>query len=84
MLKKNQFSEGLINSVVNKYLDKVHASTPFPVDSKPPDGLCVLYFKIPYLIVSNFAQRKIRTIWLNGIVKISISNWYFLHLKLKT
>ena len=61
MLKKNQFPEGLINSVVNKYLDKVHASTPFPVDSKPPDGLCVLYFKIPYLVLSNFAQRKIRS-----------------------
>ena len=58
---KKQFPEGLINSVVNKYLDKVHASTPFPVDSKPPDGLCVLYFKTPYLVLSNFAQRKIRT-----------------------
>ena len=46
---------------MNKYLDKVHASTAFPVDSKPPDGLCVLYFKIPYLVLSNFAQRKIRT-----------------------
>ena len=44
MLKKNQFPEGLINSVVNKHLDKVHESTSFPVDSKPPDGLCILLF----------------------------------------
>ena len=40
---------------------KQNYNTPFPVDSKPPDGLCVLYFKLPYLVLSNFAQRKIRT-----------------------
>jgi len=53
MLKKNQFTEGLINNVVNKYRDKVNASTVVPLDSKPPDGLFKLYFKLPYPLLSN-------------------------------
>ena len=47
---------------MNKYLDKVSASTALLVDYKPPDGLCTLYFEHPYLVLSNFVQRTIRTI----------------------
>ena len=42
---------------MNKYRNKVNASTAFPVDSKPTDSLCTLYFKLPYLVLSNFAKR---------------------------
>ena len=60
IFNKNQFPEGLINKVVNKYLN-VTKSTALPVDFKPPDGLCILYFKLPYLILSNFTKRKLHT-----------------------
>ena len=60
--KKNQFPEGLINKVLNGYLDKFNKSTALPVDSKPPDGLCTLYFKIPHLTLSNFTKRKLHTL----------------------
>ena len=60
MLKKSQFPEGLLNKVVNRHLDKVNVSNAPPVESKPPDALCTLYFKLPYLVLSTFAQRKIR------------------------
>ena len=61
-LKKNQFPKGLINKVVNRYLDKGNVSNASPVESKPPDALCTLYFKLPYLVLSNFAHCKMRTI----------------------
>ena len=68
-LKKNQFLEGLINKVVNRYLDKVNASTALPVNSKPPEGLCTLYFQLPYLALSNFVQRTLpfKTCWHDSI-----------------
>ena len=52
IFKKNQFPEGLINKVLNRYHNKVNKSTALPVDSRSPDGLCTLYFKLPYLTLS--------------------------------
>ena len=46
---------------MNRYFDKVNASNALPVDFKPTDSLCTLYFKFPYLVLSNFAHLKIRT-----------------------
>ena len=62
IFKKNQFPEGLFNKVLNRYLNKVDKSTALSVDSKPPDGLCILYFKLPYLTFSNFTKRKLHTL----------------------
>ena len=50
IFKKNQFPGGLVNKVLNRYLDKVNKSTALSVDSKPPDSLCTLYFKLPYFV----------------------------------
>ena len=90
---KNQFPEGLINTVLKKYPDKIRKFTPLSTDSKPPDCLCTLY-----LALFTFTKRKLHTLvlgvilfgskfttlWLNGIVKILKSHWYFLPSKLKT
>ena len=46
---------------MNRHLNKVNVSNAPPVEFKPPGALCTLYFKLPYLVLSNFAQRKIRT-----------------------
>ena len=62
IFKKNQFPEGLINNVFNRYLNKVNNSTALPVDFKPPDGLCTFYFKLPYLTLYNFTKRKLHTL----------------------
>ena len=55
IFKKNQFPEYLINRVVKTYLDKNDSSA-------RSDNSNVLYFKLPYLPFSNFAQRKVRTL----------------------
>ena len=57
MVKKNQFPDGLLNKVVNRHLDTVNVSNAPPVES--PGALCTFYFKLPYFVLSNFAQRKI-------------------------
>ena len=62
IFKKNQFPEGFINKVSNRYLDKVNKSTALFVDSKPPNGLCTLHFKLPYLTLSNFTNCKLHTL----------------------
>ena len=63
ILKKNQFPEHLINKVIKTHLDRVNNSTtPCKDSDTPPDGICTLYFKLPYLVVSNFAQRKVLTL----------------------
>ena len=62
IFKKSQYPEGLINTVLNKYLDNISKSTALSVDSKPPDGLCTLYFKLPYLALSTFTKRKLHTL----------------------
>ena len=59
VLKKNQFPEDLINTVLNKYLDKISKSTALSVDSKPPEGLYTLYFELPYLVLYAFTKRKL-------------------------
>ena len=55
IFKKNQFPEYLINRVVKTYLDNND-------NSAQSDNSNVLYFKLPYLPFSNFAQRKVRTL----------------------
>ena len=49
---KNQFPEYLINRVVKTYLDNND-------NSAQSYNSNVLYFKLPYLPFSNFAQRKV-------------------------
>ena len=56
MFKKNQYPEGLLNKVVKLYLDKVHNSN----NSTPPKDTTIIYFKLPFLNLSNFSQRKVR------------------------
>ena len=62
MSKKNQFPEGLINKVLNKYIEKINTSTALSVHSKPHDGIFTLYFKSPYLSLSNFTKCKMHTL----------------------
>ena len=56
IFKKNQYPEGLLNKVVKSYLDKVHNSN----NSTPPKDTTIIYFKLPFLNLSNFSQRKVR------------------------
>ena len=37
-------------------------STALSVDSNPPDGLCTLYFKLPYRVLSTFTKRELHTL----------------------
>ena len=46
---------------MNGNLDKANVSNAPHVESKQPGVLCTLYFKLPYLVFSNFAQRNIYT-----------------------
>ena len=55
IFKRNQFPEYLINRVVQTYLDNNGNFA----QSENNDVLC---FKLPYLPLSNFAQRKVRTL----------------------
>ena len=43
-------------------LDEVNKSPVLSVDSKPPDGLCTLYSKLPYLVLYNFTKCKMHTV----------------------
>ena len=62
-LNRNQFPEHLINKVIKAYLNRVNNSTtPCKDSDTTSDGICTLYFKLPYLVLSNFAQRKLRTL----------------------
>ena len=62
-LKRNQFPEHLINKVSKACLYGVVTSTTACRDSDaPPDGIYTLYFKLPYLAFSDFAQRKVRKV----------------------
>ena len=56
IFKKNQYPEGLINRVVKSYCDKVHISNNFT----PPKDTTIIYFKLPFLNLSNFAQCRMR------------------------
>ena len=55
IFKKNQYPEYLINRVVKAYLDNNG-------NSAPSDDNNNLYFKLPCLPLSNFAQGKVRTL----------------------
>ena len=56
IFKKNQYPEGLVSKVVKSYFDKVHNSN----NSTPPKDTTIIYFKLPFLNLSNFAQRNVR------------------------
>ena len=45
-----------VNRVVKSYFDKVHNSS----TSTPPKDTTIIYFKLPFLNLSNFAQRTVR------------------------
>ena len=55
VFKKNQYPEGLISRVVDSYLDNVHCSN----NSKSATDTSTIYFKLPFLKLSNFTQRKV-------------------------
>ena len=55
IFKRNQCPEYLINRVVKTYLDN-------DGNSSQSDNNNTLYFKLPYLPFSSFAQRKVRTL----------------------
>ena len=52
---KNRYSEGLINKVVKSYFDKVHNSN----NSTPFKDSTIIYLKLSFLNLSNFAERKV-------------------------
>ena len=54
--KKNQYPEGLISRVFHSYLDNVHSFN----NSKLATDTSTIYFKLPFLKLSNFTQRKVR------------------------
>ena len=56
IFEKNQYPEGLLNNVFKSYLDRVHNSN----NSTPPKDTTIIYFKLPFLNLSNFSQRKVR------------------------
>ena len=55
IFKTNQYPEGLINRVVKSYFDNVHNSN----NPTHPKDTTIIYFKLPFLNLSNFAQRKV-------------------------
>ena len=55
IFENNQYPEHLINRVVKAYLDNNG-------NSAPSGNNINLYFKLSYLPLSNFAQRKVRTL----------------------
>ena len=48
--------KALISRVVHSYLDNVHSSN----NSKPATDTSTIYFKLPFLKLSNFTQHKVR------------------------
>ena len=55
IFKKNRYPESLISRVVHSYLESVQSSN----DSKSATDTSTLYFKLPFLKLSKFTQRKI-------------------------
>ena len=51
----NRYSKGLINRVIRSYLDVVHNSN----TSTPQKDTYIIYFSLPFLNLSNFAQHKV-------------------------
>ena len=54
--KKNQYPQSFINRVVKSYPDKVHNSS----NSSPRKDTSIIYFKLQFLNLSNFAKRTVR------------------------
>ena len=53
IFKRNQYSESLINRVVKSYLNNAQTFT-------STNDTSTIYFKLPFLNISNFTQRKVR------------------------
>ena len=77
IFRKNQYPEYLINRVVKAYLDNSG-------NSAPSNGNNNLYFKLQYLPLSNFAQRKVCTLfkrYCNNLnIKLAVSSFKFKNL----
>ena len=56
IFKKNQYPESLINRVVKSYLNNAQNSN----TSTSTNDTSTIYFKLPFLNISNFTQRKVR------------------------
>ena len=57
ILKKNQYPESLINRVVKSNVDNVHSSNN---STSPTTDTSTIYFKLPFLKLSNFTQQMVR------------------------
>ena len=66
ILKKNQYPESLINRVVKSNVDNVHSSNN---STSPTTDTSTIYFKLPFLKLSNFTQQMVRMI-VKSIIKI--------------
>ena len=56
IFKKNQYPESLINRVVKSYPNNAQNSN----TSTSTNDTSTIYFKLPFLNISNFTQRKVR------------------------
>ena len=56
IFKKNQYPESLISRVVRSYLNNAQNSN----TSTSTTDTSTIYFKLPFLNISNFTQRKVR------------------------
>ena len=72
IFKRNQFYENLINKAVKAYFNN-------NVNSAPSDKNDTIFFKLPYLPFSNFAQCKVRELikkcYCNLTIKLTFSSF---------
>ena len=66
-LKKNLFPSRIIDHVIKQYLNNTSLSSTSCVKSNPgsfteSESISTLNFKLPYLYISSFAQRKVRSL----------------------
>ena len=75
IFKRNQCPERLINRVVKSYLDNAQNSN----TSASLNDTSTIYFKLPFLSISNFNQRKVRmlakTYYKNLNIKLAFSSF---------
>ena len=68
IFKKNQYPESLISRVVKSYLDNAQNSH----FSTSTTDTFTIYFKLPFLSISNFTQRKVHTLAKNYCRNLNI------------
>ena len=75
MFKRNQYYKSVINRVVKSYLDNAQNSN----TSASPTDTSTIYFKLPFLYISNFTQRKVlmlaKTYCKNLNIKLAFSSF---------